>query len=255
VKKVESKGNLICSLCEDGSVQLFELSGQNLKQVASAKTDMSNDSKLIIINDKRILLIDNNKAILWNPTSGKFYNVIGLPKTMTAFGYSDNGSFYAGNRKGEIISWTASAGSEIHKYQSSVSKAEPKTGYKIETTRAGIPVSINGRTVQAKQTVEVSSSALDIYVWDDEREDGDTISLNLNGDWILSNYMITGEKKKLTVNLNPDKTTYLVLYAHNLGKLPPNTAVVSFHDGKEERKLTIESDLKRCGAVTFTLRK
>ena len=118
-------------------------------------------------------------------------------------------------------------------------------------TSGGIPVSINGRKVHAQQPVEVSSSTLDIYVWDNEREDGDTISLNLNGQWLLQNYGITAEKKKLTISLIQDKANYLVLYAHNLGKFPPNTAVVSFNDGTSEKTLTLESDLKQCGAVAF----
>ncbi len=255
VKKVESRGNLICSLCDDGSVQLFEWNGLNLKQVATAKAGMGNVSRLIITGDKEILLMDEGKAIMWNPSSGKFYNVNGLPEGMTAFAYSDNGNFYAGNQKGEIVTWSATAGSEIPRYQSQAGKPEAKSGYKIEATRAGVPVSVNGRAVNASQSVEVHSSTLDIYVWDDEREDGDTISLNLNGEWILSNYMITGERKKLTVSLNSEKPNYLVLYAHNLGRLPPNTAVVSFHDGREERMLMVESDLKRCGAVAFRLKK
>lgn len=256
VKKVESRGNLICSLCDDGSVQLFEMNGLNIKQVATAKTGMGSVSRLIITGDKKILMMDEEKVVMWNPASGKFYNVNGLPEGMTAFAYSDNGNFYAGNQNGEIVSWSAAAGSEIPRYQSQVGKPETKpNGYKIETTSAAIPISVNGRAVNASQSVEVRSSTLDIYVWDDEREDGDTISLNLNGEWILSNYMITGERKKLTVSLNSEKPNYLVLYAHNLGRLPPNTAVVSFHDGKEERKLTVESDLKRCGAVAFRLKK
>jgi len=254
VRKVEFKGNLISALCDDGTIQLFEFSGQNLKQVASCKTDIS-DARMIITDDNRILVMGTNKTIMWNPGTGKFFNVNGFPEGMTAFAYSDNGNLYAGNNKGQIMSWKATSGSEIHKYQPLMNKPESKPEFKIETTRTGIPVSINKRTVQAGHSVEVSSSSLDIYVWDDEREDGDTISLYLNGEWILSNYMITGEKKRLTARLASDKPNYLVLYAHNLGKLPPNTAVVSFHDGKEERMLTVESDLKRCGAVTFTLKK
>jgi hypothetical protein len=103
--------------------------------------------------------------------------------------------------------------------------------------------------------VGISSSRLEISVWDREAVDGDTISLNLNGKWILENYGLGKNKLKIPVELNPNTNNYLILYAHNLGKKPPNTAAVSFVDGNKEKVLTIKSDLKQCGAINFVYKK
>jgi WD40 repeat protein len=114
-----------------------------------------------------------------------------------------------------------------------------------------VPVSVKNRPVKNLGTFKVLSPDLEIEVWDDAAQDGDLISLNINGRWILENYEVRKEKLKLQIQVEPFTNNYLILFAHNLGQIPPNTAAISVRDGKTVRKLVLSSDLNRCGALNF----
>ncbi len=82
--------------------------------------------------------------------------------------------------------------------------------------------------------------------------DGDSISLNINGEWILQEYSVVKTKLKIHVKINPNATNnYLILYAHNLGEISPNTAAVQVLIGDKVYKLTLTSDLQKSGALNF----
>jgi hypothetical protein len=56
----------------------------------------------------------------------------------------------------------------------------------------------------------------------------------------------------MKVSINPQSpNNYLILYAHNLGEISPNTAAVAVLIGGQEYKLTLTSDLKTSGALNF----
>jgi len=257
ISRVEFSGNQIATLCRDGGVHIYGWQGGVLKKIAGGNFASFELRSMIITGAGKVLLAGENEVQQWDPASGKFFSITGLPEDWTALAAA-GGRIYAGTRTGKVMVCAVSAAKElpdggVRPVEKITFERSPEIA--VEVTAGGIPASINGRAVQAQQPVWVSSPSLDVYVWDDEREDGDTISLILNGEWILNHYGITAEKKKVSVNLVPDRVNYLVLYAHNLGKFPPNTAVISFNDGKAEKMLTLESDLKRCAAVSFSLLK
>ena len=108
---------------------------------------------------------------------------------------------------------------------------------------------INGRKTETVETVLVNNKKVTIKIWDNERVDGDVVSLNLNGTWILKNYRLKKRTKNIVIDL-PEDSNELILYAENLGKMPPNTASISIWDGKEEIKnLVLNSDKGRSEAI------
>ena len=121
-------------------------------------------------------------------------------------------------------------------------------------TNGSIPLTLNGRKVNASHPVEVQSKNISLYVWDDDQVDGDIISLNFNGQWVLNAYKLTKKKKVVNVTLNDKGNNFLLLYAHNEGDTPPNTAGVSIYDGVKETRLIMKSDLKSCDAVRLKLK-
>ena len=119
-------------------------------------------------------------------------------------------------------------------------------------TNGNIPVTIKDREVKLQSTITVNVPEFDIEIWDKSVADGDSISLNLNGQWILENYEVVKTKLRLKVSINPHSpNNYLILYAHNLGEISPNTAAVSVLINGQEYKLTLTSDLKSSGALNF----
>ena len=59
------------------------------------------------------------------------------------------------------------------------------------------PLSLQKRDVEVQKVITVDAKTLKLAVWDNERVDGDKISLSLNGKWILRNYEIV--KKSTTL--------------------------------------------------------
>ena len=88
-----------------------------------------------------------------------------------------------------------------------------------------------------------------IKIWDDDKVDGDVVSLNLNGIWILKNYRLKKQAKNIIIDL-PEDSNELILYAESLGEMPPNTAAISIWNGKEKIKsLVLNSDKGRNEAI------
>lgn len=108
---------------------------------------------------------------------------------------------------------------------------------------------IYGRKTETVETVLVKNKKVTIKIWDNDKVDGDVVSLNLNGIWILKNYRLKKQVKNIVVEL-PEDSNELILFAENLGKIPPNTAAISIWNGKEEIKsLVLNSDKGRSEAI------
>ncbi len=108
---------------------------------------------------------------------------------------------------------------------------------------------INGRKTETVETVLIKNKKVTIKIWDNDKVDGDIISLNLNGIWILKNYRLKKNVKNILIDL-PLDSNELILYAENLGRMPPNTAAISIWNGKEEIKsLVLNSDKGKSEAI------
>lgn len=110
---------------------------------------------------------------------------------------------------------------------------------------------LEGRPITRLREVDVFTDMITAYVWDVNKEDGDVISLRFNGEWILKDYYLKKEKKAIQLKIEPGKENRLVLFAENLGSIPPNTCALSFNDGKQRRNLSLISDKVSCGALEF----
>jgi hypothetical protein len=120
-------------------------------------------------------------------------------------------------------------------------------------TDGNIPVKIKERDVVLQNQLVVNATEFEIEIWDQSVPDGDSISLNLNGKWILENYEVVKNKLKLKVKISPkNPNNYLILYALNLGEISPNTAAVAVIINGQEHRLTLKSDMKSSGALNFT---
>jgi len=106
------------------------------------------------------------------------------------------------------------------------------------------------------KTVRVKSKKITIEVYDHKKNDGDLISLNYNGEWVLESHLIEKKEYKLTVELEgADAPNYLILYANNLGTIPPNTAAVIVDDGVRRQRFVLNSDLKQSDVLYFELQE
>ncbi len=128
---------------------------------------------------------------------------------------------------------------------------ETEPSFEQSASQVEVPTSLEGRTVQVQKEEIVFSKKLEIEVSDHKSIDGDIISLNFNGQWVLRQYTLQKKSYKIKLDIVPNQTNYLILYAHNLGKVPPNTAYLTVKAGKFQKSLTLSSGMGQCGAITF----
>ncbi|MFS4417929.1 hypothetical protein [Maribacter sp. 2307ULW6-5] len=122
----------------------------------------------------------------------------------------------------------------------------PKTDQRME---------FNGRTISYTKELEFSSDEITVKIWDHGRQDGDIVSIYLNGRSVVSKHYLTYWKREFKIKLNPQKTNDLFLYAHNLGDAPPNTVAVEISDGIKSENIVLNSDLQSCEAVMISVNK
>ncbi|MDT7828408.1 hypothetical protein RQM65_07020 [Pricia sp. S334] len=105
------------------------------------------------------------------------------------------------------------------------------------------------RKISYIKNLSFSTENISVSLWDHGRQDGDIVSIYLNGQPVVSKHKLTYKRKKVDFKLDRDKTNELFLYAHNLGKAPPNTVSIALTDGSTSEKIVLNSDLQRCEAV------
>lgn len=116
---------------------------------------------------------------------------------------------------------------------------------------------VRSRKVKEGKTIIIDSTRLSITVYDHKRDDGDIVSLNYNGNWILEKFEIDHSEHKVDVFIEEGKSTpdYLLLYAHNLGKYPPNTVAIIVDDGKRKQRFVLNADMNQSDVIYFKQKK
>lgn len=123
----------------------------------------------------------------------------------------------------------------------------------VSTPPKESPKQVAGRNLQVTHSVTVTKRKVIVKVWDHQTVDGDRVSLNLNGKWILENYTLDKKAHVFETELKPGKNIF-VLHALNLGKIHPNTAAIIIDDGIKENKIVLESTLETSGTIEVTLK-
>ena len=101
------------------------------------------------------------------------------------------------------------------------------------------------------QTITVSTPDIRIALYDNAEIDHDTVTVLINGKLLLYRQMLTD--KPLTVNFNafPGVEYDLLMYADNLGTIPPNTALMIVTAGKQKMEVFLSSNEQKTAAVRF----
>jgi hypothetical protein len=107
-----------------------------------------------------------------------------------------------------------------------------------------LPRMLKDREIQmSTRKIKVDSLKFEVALYDHMIEDGDVISLNFNGDWIVEKMLLTSDKKKLKLMLNKEGKNYFILHADNVGRRPPNTMAVDYYYRGFKKQIILESDL------------
>jgi hypothetical protein len=105
-------------------------------------------------------------------------------------------------------------------------------------------------TVFSRIPVTVKNITLDIF--DNGAIDGDSISVYYNNKILVSYQRLT--EKAITINLLLDDKAAqheIVLFAHNLGSIPPNTATIVVKAGDKRYELHSSASLTENGVLVL----
>ena len=86
--------------------------------------------------------------------------------------------------------------------------------------------------------------------------DGDSVTLIYNDKVITTHQRLSDKPITFTLKVDRGKCrNELVMYAENLGSIPPNTALMVIYDGKKRYELNISSTKNSNGVVAFALKE
>jgi hypothetical protein len=101
------------------------------------------------------------------------------------------------------------------------------------------------------KTVTLKSPDVTIQLYDDGVIDGDTVTVLINNKLLLYRQMLTDRPLTLHFNAFPGTEYELVMYADNLGTIPPNTALMMVTAGSEKIEVFMSSSEQNSATVRF----
>jgi hypothetical protein len=107
------------------------------------------------------------------------------------------------------------------------------------------------RKVVPVMTVALPEKEFTIIIWDDHKEDGDIVTLYLNGEPVLENYTLKNAPTEIHLVCTA-KENELIMYAENMGSSPPNTAALKVKcKNKMVKQLVLKSTNKKSESIVF----
>jgi hypothetical protein len=104
--------------------------------------------------------------------------------------------------------------------------------------------------------IEVSSDSVRLSFYDNAEVDGDSISVFFNGKLILTHQELTERAFNVYIQLDSSLDINEVsMFAENLGKYPPNTALMVISDGDKRYETFLSSDFKGNATIRLKLRR
>lgn len=148
-----------------------------------------------------------------------------------------------------------------------VTQEKPKETIAAVTEKKPVPVTlpsivqgaadVNKRSIATTQSVYFQSDSLVLTLYDNGYVDGDTVSVVMNGEVIFSKQGLSTRAVSKTIYITKDTpdSIKLVMYAENLGSIPPNTGLLVVHDGEAVYDVRFSADLKSNAAIILQRKK
>lgn len=110
------------------------------------------------------------------------------------------------------------------------------------TQRENVPVA----------SIPVNTADIILELRDTKVQDGDSISLSLNGQWITTGFPVKTAMQEIRIHLQPGENI-LLFTADNLGSIPPNTAELRIRYGRKSKTFNLSTDMRRNNEIKLIL--
>jgi hypothetical protein len=110
---------------------------------------------------------------------------------------------------------------------------------------------LQNREKELVQAIPIDTSFIKIELYDNAEIDDDTVSVFVNNTLLLYKKRLTNKPLTLDVNVFPDTDYELMMYAENLGRIPPNTSLMVITAGRKRYQLHLSSSEQKSAIVRF----
>ncbi len=100
------------------------------------------------------------------------------------------------------------------------------------------------RESKLMRTIYTSTDSIKLFIYDNGEVDGDTVTVFFDDKVVLDRARISEKARVLTLPVSRTGVHSIDLFANNLGSIPPNTALLVIHAGKERYELHASYDFK-----------
>ena len=121
---------------------------------------------------------------------------------------------------------------------------------KIPDQNEKLVAALNERAFDISPVIDVDADSLKVTLYDNGEVDNDTISLFYNRKLVAAKKMLSDKPLTFTLPLDT-AVNEISMFAENLGKLPPNTALAVIYAGEKRFELSLTSTFIKNAAIRF----
>jgi len=118
-------------------------------------------------------------------------------------------------------------------------------------TKPEAATTFGNRETDIVKIIPIKNTTFTIQLYDNGQIDKDSVSLIYNNKLLLSKVALLNKPITLTLNFDKNTSNELLMFAENLGTIPPNTALIIVTDGDRKHEIYVSSDLKKNGTIKF----
>ena len=114
-----------------------------------------------------------------------------------------------------------------------------------------VAADISTRKTEIIRNVFFQADSLILSLYDNGEIDGDTVSVVVNDKIIIAKQGLSAASISTTLYITPASgdSLRLIMYAENLGRIPPNTGVLIIQDGNDRYQIRFEGDFQKNSAI------
>lgn len=172
------------------------------------------------------------KDSVWNPQNGT---------------YERTDKFY--NNKVKIASNGSNFSIGIKYYFLPFGTNTNKLNNKIDFKK----IDFSSRQLNNTIDMKLDTNYIKVCVWDDQRIDGDSVTIEYKDSLILNNIRLEKTPQCTWIKVAPHQSNYLLIHALNEGRIKPNTVKLVVYNKDKTIEQTIKTDLQKSGIINFVL--
>jgi hypothetical protein len=107
------------------------------------------------------------------------------------------------------------------------------------------------RTTEIIDALEVTGDSVLLSLYDNGEIDGDTVSVFLNNELVVTKVGLRAQAFKHTIAIKPGEVVQLTLFAENLGSIPPNTGLLVITTNEQRYQVNFSSTLNKSSSIVI----